>query len=207
MASLNAWALTTLADVKESLGIDAGDTTHDNLIIRKINQATDMIEAYCGKNNDQHFASTTYTDEEYNGSGTSQLVLRNRPVITFTSLSERETTENDNSWNAIDTEFYFVDTTAGVIESLFTFRRYYNLYKATYTAGYTTIPSDLAEACVSLAVALYENSSTGTAVKRKSQGPKEIEYFQPTQGGSLIESLGIDDTLARYCDLPILDDR
>lgn len=207
MASLNTWALTTVADVKESLGIDAGVTTHDNLIIRKINQATNMIEAYCGKNNDQHFASTTYTDEEYNGSGTSQLVLRNRPVITFTNLSERETTENENSWETVDSELYFVDTTAGVIESLFTFRRYYNLYKTTYTAGYTTIPSDLAEACVSLAVALYENSSTGTAVKRKSQGPKEIEYFQPTQGGSLIESLGIDDTLARYCDLPILDDR
>lgn len=207
MANLHSYALTTLADVKESLGIDAGDTTSDNLLIRKINQATDMIEAFCGKNNGQHFASTTYTDEEYNGSGTSQLVLRNRPVITFTNLSERDTTENENSWNTVDSELYFVDNYPGVIESVFTFNRHYNLYKATYTAGFETIPSDLAEACVSLAVALYENSATGTGVKRKSQGPKEIEYFQPQQGGSLIESIGIDDTLARYTDLAILDDR
>lgn len=207
MANLHSYALTTLADVKESLGIDAGDTTSDNLLIRKINQATDMIEAFCGKNNGQHFASTTYNDEEYNGSGTSQLVLRNRPVITFTSLSERDTTENENSWNTVDSELYFVNNYPGVIESVFTFNRHYNLYKATYTAGFATIPSDLAEACVSLAVALYENSATGTGVKRKSQGPKEIEYFQPQQGGSLIESIGIDDTLARYTDLAILDDR
>lgn len=207
MATLNSWALTTVADLKESLGIDAGVTSVNNLLIRKINQATDMIEAFCGKNNGQHFASTTYTDEEYDGSGTSQLSLRNRPVITFTSLSERNTTENENSWNTIDTENYFVDSTAGVVESLFTFNRHWNLYKATYTAGFATIPSDLAEACIMLAGALYENSATGTGVKRKSQGPKEIEYFQPQQGGSLIESLGIDDMLARYMDLTVIDDR
>ena len=92
MASLNSWALTTLADVKESLGIDSGTTTGDNLIIRKINQATDMIESYCGKNNSQHFASTVYTNEEYDGTGTDQLILKNRPVITFTTLQQRDTT-------------------------------------------------------------------------------------------------------------------
>ena len=37
MAQLLSYSLATVADVKESLGIDAGDTSKDNLIIRKIN--------------------------------------------------------------------------------------------------------------------------------------------------------------------------
>ena len=118
MTALNSWALTTVADVKETLGIDSGNTTKDNLIKRKINQATDAIESYCGKNNSQHFASTAYTDE-YDGTGTNQLILKNRPVISVTSFSVRNTSQNVSDWTIIDTELYFTDTTAGVIDCLF----------------------------------------------------------------------------------------
>lgn len=207
MASLNSWALTTLADVKESLGIDAGNTTNDNLIIRKINQATDMIESYCGKNNSQHFASTVYTNEEYDGTGTDQLILKNRPVITFTSLQQRDSTLNDNDFTTVTADLYFTDMNAGVIDGRFEFLQYYNLYRATYTAGFATIPSDLAEACATLACYLYDNSTSGTGVKKKSQGPKNIEYFEPMQGESLMTQLGLDDTLQRYTDIPILADK
>lgn len=206
MTALNSWALTSVADVKETLGIDAGNTSKDNLIRRKINQATDMIEAYCGKNNSQHFASTAYV-EEYDGTGTDQLSLKNRPVITFTSLEQRGTTLNTNDWSTINTNLYFVDNTAGVIDSRFGYLEFYNMYRATYTAGFATIPSDLAEACVTLATYLIDNATTGSGVKKKTQGPKDIEYFQPTQGESLITQLGIDDTLQRYLDIPILPDK
>jgi hypothetical protein len=204
MASLNSYALTTVADVKESLGITG--SSQDNLIIRKINQATDMIEAFCGKNNNQHFASTSYA-EEYDGTGTNQLILRNRPVISFTSLEQRSTTENINDFDTINTEDYFVDSGAGVVECIFTLSLSFNMYRATYTAGFITIPSDLAEACVMLASALVENASTGAAVKKKTQGPKSIEYYESVQGESLITQLGIDDMLARYTDIPILADK
>lgn len=211
MASLYSYALTTLADVKESLDIDAGNTTKDNLIIRKINQATDMIEAYCGMGNGtsnvHHFASTTYTNEEYDGTNTKQLVLRGRPITTFTQLQERDTSQNDNSWNTVDTELYFVDNNAGVIDAIFTFKQYWNLYRTTYVAGFSTIPADLGEACATLAAYFVDNGATGASIKRKEQGPKKIEYFQPTQGSSLIESLGIDDVLQRYVDLAILEDK
>jgi len=207
MASLNAWALTTLADVKETLGIDSGNTTSNNLIIRKINQATDMIESYCGKNNSQHFISTVYTNEEYDGTGTEQLILKNRPVITLTLLEQRNTTLNNADFSTVTTDLYFTDKTAGVIDGRFEFLQYFNLYRVTYTAGFATIPSDLAEACATLASYLYDNASTGSGVKKKSQGPKNIEYFQPTQGESLITQLGIDETLQRYTDIPILADK
>lgn len=207
MTALNSWALTSVADVKESLSIDAGDTTKDNLITRKINQATDMIESYCNLDNDHHFASTTYTNEEYDGSGTDQLSLRARPVITFTSLEQRSSTQNINDWVTLSSTDYFVDDNAGVIDALLGFYYRWNLYRVTYTAGYATIPSDLAEACATLAAFMVENGTTGVAVKRKDQGPKSIEYFQPMQGGSLIENLGLDDVLARYTNPPILEDK
>lgn len=206
MSNLNSWHLTTLADVKESLSIDSGNTSKDNLIIRKINQATDMIEAYCGKNNDQHFVSTAYT-EEYDGTGIAQVVLKNRPVISLTSFKQRNTTENENDWTDIDSELYFLDDNAGVIDLLFTAIPNWNLYQVSYTAGFATIPSDLAEACATLASYLVENSTTGSAVKKKDQGPKSIEYFQPSQGESLFTQLGLDDVLARYMDVPVLADK
>ena len=205
MTALNSWALTSEADVKESLGITG--TSQDNLIRRKINQATDMIESYCGKTNDQHFAQTTYTSEEYDGTATNQLILKNRPVISLSNFSERNTTENSNDWTTIETTDYFVDLTAGVIDCRFGILNYWNLYKVTYIAGFATIPSDLAEACVMLSCALVENASTGASVKKKTQGPKTIEYYDSVQGQSLITQLGIDDMLARYMNIPILPDK
>lgn len=205
MTAIASYALTSVADVKESLGITG--TSQDNLITRKINQATDMIEAFCGKNNGQHFASTTYTSEEYDGTGTSQLILRNNPVISLSNFSERNTTQNSNDWTTIDTQDYFVDLTAGVIDCRFGILNYWNLYKVTYVAGFATIPSDLAEACVMLACALVESASTGASVKKKTQGPKTIEYYDSVQGESLITQLGIDDMLQRYVRIPILPDK
>lgn len=205
MTALADHALTSVADVKESLGITG--TSQDNLITRKINQATDMIEAFCGKNNGQHFASTTYTNEEYDGTGTNQLILRNNPVISLSNFSERNTTENSNDWTTIETTDYFVDLTAGVIDCRFGILNYWNLYKVTYVAGFATIPSDLAEACVMLACALVESASTGASVKKKTQGPKTIEYYDSVQGESLITQLGVDDMLQRYVRIPILPDK
>lgn len=206
MASLNSWALTSVADVKESLGIDSGDSTQNNLIIRKINQATDMIESYCGKNNSQHFASTSYTDE-YDGTGINQLVLKNRPVISITSFKQRNTTENYSDWTTIDSSLYFTDTTAGVIDLLFTVPMNWNIIQVVYTAGFADIPSDLAEACATLAAYLVENGATGASIKKKQQGPKSIEYYQTSQGESLITQLSLDDILQRYTDIPILADK
>lgn len=205
MTALANYALTSVADVKESLGITG--TSQDNLITRKINQATDMIEAYCGKNNSQHFISTTYTNEEYDGTGTNQLILKNRPVISVSSFEQRSTTENINNWDSIDSQDYFVDTTAGVVDCNFGVLANWNLYRLTYVAGFATIPSDLAEACVMLSCALVESASTGASVKRKTQGPKSIEYYDSVQGESLITQLGIDDMLQRYTDIPILADK
>lgn len=204
MAVLLSYALTNLADVKESLGIDSGNHASDNLLIRKINQATEMIEKYCGG---RRFALTTYTDEEYDSTNSDQLVLRQRPVVSFTSVSYRDTSLNTNSWEAVDTEYYFVDNDAGVLDLIFNTSGRWNRYRATYSAGYSTIPADLSESCVTLACFLFENAQSGTGVKRKTEGSRSVEYFDTSTNSSgsndIFSQLNIDDVLDTYSNFPI----
>lgn len=200
MTALSSEALTTVADVKEILGITG--VTQDNLITRNINYATKIILNYCGVSS---FKSTAYI-EEYDGIGGNELVLRNKPVITITSVEWRDEAGNNASYELLDTEDYFVDTAAGIIKSLITLGGSYHSWKVTYTAGYATIPDDLAEACARMAAFVTENGTSGTSIKSKQEGQRKIEYFDSTTASgnaSLIDSLGLDDILRPYCDIAI----
>jgi hypothetical protein len=204
LATLYTYALTTVADVKESLGIASSDTSKDNLITRKINQATDMIENYTGR----RFKLTTYTDEEYDATNASQLILRQRPVVELTSFGIRDTDLNDAQWEGIDTELFFTDNSAGVIDLDFQARGRWNRYRITYSAGYSTIPSDVAEACASLAAFLTTNAAAASNVLEKEEGQRRVRYHQPAQGASsLFQQLGIDGILDSYSNYPILADK
>lgn len=207
MAVLLSYALTDVSSVKESLGINSGDTSKDNLIIRKINQATLFVESFCGLPRDHHFAQTTYTNEEYDATNTDSLVLRMRPVIALTSFQRRNGSESTASFDDIEADLYFLDSSAGVIELLFGASGAWNRYRVSYSAGFVTIPADLAEACVTLACFYVENSASGTAVKKKQEGQRSIEYFQASGGsdGSVIDQLGLDELLSRYKQYNIAD--
>ena len=205
MASLLSYALTTKNDVKESLGISSSVTTYDNLIIRKINQATLAIENYCGR----RFASTVYTDEEYNATQTSEIILKQRPVTTFTQLSIRDSALNISTWETIDTQLYFTDLSSGVVLLNFRASGSWKRYKVTYTAGYTTIPEDLAEACASLAAYYYTNAdASDVGVSIKQEGQRKIQYASGSLDFSIIaKNLGINETLNYYSNNPIMTDR
>lgn len=209
MAELLSYALTTLADVKETLDIASSDTSKDNLIIRKINQATEMIENYTGR----RFKLTSYTNEEYDATGTDQLILRQRPIDTaYTfSLGYRDTSLNDNDWSTSDTNLYFVDSESGVMDLNFISSGHWNRYRVSYRAGYSTIPADLAEACATLAAYLVDSGTSGTNVKKKQEGARSIEYFDPKAGATstsdIFDMLNITGTLNAYSNNPILADK
>lgn len=204
MAILATYALCSVEDVKEILGIDSGDHSKDNLIIRKINMATEMIESYCNLSYGHHFKETTYTDEVYDGYNGLEMVLRMYPVSVLTSFSFRESSENTNNWQVIDTEDYFPNLNRGVINGYPGGTRF-SSFRVTYTAGFSTIPWDLAEACATVAAYYIENSTSGTTVKRKQEGQREIEYFpiagsssSGSSGDTIIEQLNLDGVLNRY---------
>lgn len=205
MASLLSYALCQVSDVKESLGIASSDTTKDNLIVRKINQATKAIENYCGR----RFAATAYTNIEYDATNTDQLILRQRPVVSFTSLDIRDSGLNYDSWETIDSELYFVDENAAVIDLMFNARGHWNRYRVSYTAGYTTIPDDLAEACASLACYYYNNADgSDVGVLKKKEGQRELQYSSGSLNFKTItQNLGIDGVLDYYTNMPLMTDR
>lgn len=205
MASLLSYALTNLADVKESLGIASADTTKDNLIIRNINKATRSIENYCGR----RFKSTSYTQIEYAATNTDELILRQRPITTFTALEIRNTGLNQNSWETIDTNLYFVHNAAGVIDLMFNARGSWNRYRVTYIAGYDPIPDDLAEACANLA-AYYTLNPDGkdVGVQEYKEGQRMVRYSNTNlKFRTIIENLGIDSIIDSYSNNPVMTDR
>lgn len=210
MATLLSYALCSLEDVKESLGIDAGDTSRDNLIIRKINQATQVIEGWCMLAYGHHFKETTYTDEEYTGSGINQLSLLMRPVTSISSFQYRGTSQNEDNWDSVETEDYFSNLSTGTINLLSSQGTSFGSVRVTYTAGYAVIPAALAEACATLAAYLVENGASGSVVKSKQEGQRKVEYFSPSGsdnagGGSIIEQLGLDDMLQPYVNMSMVD--
>lgn len=197
MADLLSYALCTLADVKETLGVASSDTSWDNIIKRKINQATELIEGWCGR----RFKETTYTDELYDATHDRQLVLRNYPVTSSVTLSARDTTLNEGDFDTIDSENYFVDANAGVLDGISNFWGSFDQWRVTYTAGYATIPSDLAEACATLAAHLVGNDpAVETGVASKREGSRQITYFdhRSSTTDGLFVQLGIMPTLERY---------
>ncbi len=205
MASLLSYALTNLNDVKESLGIASSDTTWDNLIIRKINQATIAIEKYTGR----RFALTTYTDEEYNGSHIDQLVLRQRPIVGTPTLKARDTSLNEADFDTLESNLLFTNAEAGILDLNFGATGRWSRYAVTYSAGYATIPEDLAEACASLAAFYVINAdSFSVGVSEKREGQRSIKYS--TSGGQsglsfdgIMQQLGIDGILESYSNYPL----
>lgn len=134
--ALNSYALTTVDRTKTFMGMSGA--TNDAVLEILINSCTDFIEKECGG---RRFKQTAYTNEEYDGSGSRTLVLRNWSVsetATFT-LQYRETLENLDKWATVQAKDYKIDFENGLVHfitktSIF-HREPYN-YRVSYTAGY-----------------------------------------------------------------------
>lgn len=209
-AVLVDYALTNVADVKESLNIASADHTKDNLITRKINQVTDLIEKYCGR----RFKLTEYS-EYYDGSNIDEITLRNRPIVIdgshlFTA-EFRDTSLNEGDFDTIESQIYFVDESAGIVKLNYRAVGRWNRYRYGYWAGYATIPNDLAEAAATLA-AYYVNNPTGAFVgtSLRKEGQREIRYSNTNNTltfMNIVQQLGLDETINAYANLPLLTEQ
>src|SRR5687767_9662092 len=74
-------ALTTLAQVKLHIGIEASDTSQDGLLEFYINGASEFIERYTRRK----FAKGDYT-LKLNGEGFARLYLPNYPIVSIGSV-------------------------------------------------------------------------------------------------------------------------
>jgi hypothetical protein len=182
---MNTWALTTVARFKSFVGITSN--AYDTKIGIIIDVATDLIEKYC----DRRFIETTYTDQYYDGNGSTQLLLRQYPISTRATfqLDERNSDMNDASFSSVDTSLYHLDYTNGMIELVgYKFREVPKKYKVTYTAGYAfdnTTPGatleslgigDLEYACWVICNNIYKHAASPTGISSESIGNYSVSY-------------------------------
>lgn len=135
----NAIDLTTLANVKTWLGLSSNNTD-DGLLDRLITSASSLIIEFLKRD----LKTQNYTDEVHHGNGGSALCLRQYPITAVASVSVD---------GVAVTGFTFDERMVYLTNA--TFARGLANVKVTYTAGFTTVPFGLDQACVELVGVVY----------------------------------------------------
>lgn len=151
-------SLVSDAAYKYYLNINPSETITNNLT-PLISSAEKKVKEYLNRD----IEATTYTSEIYNGSGCNELMLRQTPVTAVTTIEYYEGYDSGEDWYALtlgtDYERKIIPTQANsVILDGYEFVEGVQNYRVTYTAGYSTVPADIQQACKEL-VALYWNAS------------------------------------------------
>lgn len=147
MALDSTIALISLQDAQLYLKISG--TSEDNILNFLINEVSAMVNGFCGR----HILQKSYT-EYYDGDGSTELILKNHPLITLTSLHISDDTRTFNSSTLITNSYVFQNKASGILK-LDQYNAEQNIFlkgnaniKIVYTAGYasTAIPYDIQQA-------------------------------------------------------------
>ena len=196
------YSLTTKASVKQFLGIT--DASQDALLESLIDGVTDTVELLMGG---RRIKETTHTDEVHDG-GHDKVFLKNWPIAeTPTIIVERRTgTITDPKFEAFDADDFVVYFDAGYIQffgrtagnhfhnndrellATPTLSAGHRNIRATYKAGFATIPFDL-ELLANQMVASAFNRSKSIGIKKESVEGASVEYFGEQQSSQTHTSL------------------
>ena len=147
--------LTTLANVKQWLGIGDDILADDDMLARLVSATSTYVTAYLGRS----VLSGSYAEQCTVGAG-YQLTPENWPITAISSL-----TINGNaipaSPDGIQDGYVFTDKTVFLNGYTFGFAnfaqwtRYLNV-TLQYTAGYASVPLDLEQAVINLIALRYQ---------------------------------------------------
>lgn len=206
-------AFTTLARAKAFLGI-SGDSK-DTVLTMLINQITGTIESYCGR----RFLRQTFTDEEYDGTGREELVLKQYPVTSITRLQVNTAGDNSDSWDTINSSDYFwyeegrlrlnnsqdrfLDRDAGY------FLDHPQKYRVTYVAGYLidfdqentpashTLPQEIEYVTLKL-LSAYMNTRQSEGLSSAKVGDVAMSFK-----GEIMKDDEVKEILGKYASISI----
>lgn len=148
--------LATLAQLKEYLAVT--DTTDDALLTRLLDVCATSIEKWCSRT----FAPADYS-LTLDGNGRTRIVVDQWPIVSIASLTidgntiPASTGPKVNGYTfsgyRIDLRGYQFEVGAQNVE-------------VSFRAGYTTVPSDVTQACIKLAALRYrERDRLGVSSK------------------------------------------
>lgn len=173
--------LTTLANLKERLGISGTSTSAPDAYLENlIDRASTIVERHVGR----ELGSATYT-EYYDGDGTRYMNLRHGPVTSVTSVScITYDSDGNETATALAVGDYFVrgDETDWHLPGWLEQNGSHWIpgqrnYKVVYVAGYTTFPEDLEQCALHVCVWL-KNKREDTATDSRDVGGGTIGGFQ-----------------------------
>jgi hypothetical protein len=169
--------LVSLSALKTFIGVKTTDTDYDEMC----EQAIDGASWYLNSETGRKLKARDLT-EYYDGDGTDKLVFEQRPINAMSSIYSdaarafgSTTLVDSDDYELYGDEGYVVFTATGVATG-------HHVLKATYNAGYSTIPYDLKQACIELATLWYENyKSHHTQLKSVSSdaGTQSYEHNIP----------------------------
>lgn len=164
--------LTTLADIKAWLqtGQAAFPTTDDALLTRLITAASQYIQTWLNR----QVASSGYL-ETRDGTGGHRLQFAVIPVTAVASLTIDDQTVPAAA-SATAAGYSFTPTQLAVRGHRFN-RGTQNLVFA-YTAGYSTTPPDIAQACIELVALRYRERTRIGEMSRSLGGAETVAYSQ-----------------------------
>lgn len=135
-------ALATAEDMRQYLNRSIGDDG-EMVLDMYISGVQQLFETECKR----AFDSASYT-HYLDAPGTDRIFPAQYPVTAISSIYQ----DSSRGWDAtslIDSADYFIDSDErGIILKSGTFIESPKAIKITYTAGYTTIPSDLKMICI-----------------------------------------------------------
>lgn len=157
--------LTTVATVEQIARIKSS-TDSDAIVQSLITAFSALISNYCNRN----FVGIKSYSEIRNGSGTDELVVANVPLVAVQSLTvdtvavPAQTADGSPGYFIVpDSDQQFGQSTIALYG--YCLSRGRRNVRITYTAGWPTIPVDIAQACVECVQSAY---------KRTDRGPDQI---------------------------------
>ncbi len=165
--------LCQLSDVHTYLSIT--NTNSDALLTALITNASAIIESYCCR----VFGVNPYTDT-YNGNGLRKLYLANGPIQSVTTVTidgyaiPPASTPLTGGY-VFDSDILYLrpGTISGYGDC---FNRGVQNVVVEYTAGFPSVPPDIAQACIELVASKYK-ASQRVDVKSEGLGPNQSTTY------------------------------
>lgn len=182
--------LTTLQRQKDFMGITV--STNDTVLTRFIGSVSRFIENEIG----YIIQQATYSNQEFDGNGESEITLTNFPITTFTTLQRRQSSRNQAIWETINSQDYHTRLSEGVVVLLRGFAEGVLNYRATYIAGYnynltSTFLDDVGLADLELAVWQLVRDAFNNKSKSGNIKSQSLKNYSVTYGTSSGTSGGI----------------
>lgn len=197
-----SYALTTKQRLIDFLGLENLTSAQEGVVEYCIESATDFIENFCSR----RFKQTARTGELHSGTGQKTLILDHFPIVkgeTF-KLYERQTNLNQDSWDSINSKYYFIDYEEGTIHYEHgSFRKGKHRWKVDYTSGFDfdnteTFPNDVGLADLEyivwkLAGTMYLKRRGSVGIRQEAMHSTQVTYMK-----LVMESDEIKEVLDKY---------